>query len=194
MSTRSPVRITWLFLAVFLTGCINQITSENPYQVFSLSDEEVQRAKGTGKPFAINSNGLLQTIDSVDFDTIQFGRVRIRRNFVSDGSSRPFDHDPGSDMAALLHDALYRGAPQLEFLDGYPGPWTKQQADLAYCLQLQRFGTKKSVAEVNCRAVRFLQVSILAWKLHRVRREAYWKLMEAPQPIARLSAPNVALR
>lgn len=177
-------RLRWIvlpILALCLAGCVNQIGADNPYRVFDVSDDQVQLARGDGRPFVVNSRGYMQTIEIVEFDTKQFGRVRIQPNFVSDGSSRPFDKDPGSNMAALLHDALYRGAPQLKFLDGYPGPWTKAQADSAYCLQLQRLETKEKVAAVNCRAVRFLQVSSLSWQHHQKRREAYWKRMEPPE-------------
>jgi hypothetical protein len=172
--------------ALLLSGCVNQLVLDDPYKVIGVSDEQLAEAQKTSKPYVINYKGYFQTVEPVEFDTKQFGMVILERNFVSDGSSRPFDEDSGSNMAALLHDALYRGAAQLNFVDGYPGPWTKAQADHAYCLQLQNFGSKKSVAEVNCRAIRYLQVSSIAWQHHRNHRETYWKNMEPRQNLPTL--------
>ena len=75
-------------------------------------------------------------------------------------------------MAALLHDARYRGAPELTFPHGYPERWTRQQADQAYCRQLKRQGSRELMAKINCGGVNILGVSQGVWRYHRKRREA----------------------
>ncbi|NKB51986.1 MAG: hypothetical protein GKR97_07145 [Rhizobiaceae bacterium] len=161
--------------AVALSACVNQANTDNPFRSFTITEDQLETAASTGRPFVKNRLGQLQTIRPIDFHTQQFGRVRILSKFVSDGSSRPFDSDFGSNMAALLHDALYRGAPQLTFPDGYPGRWTRKQADQAYCLQLQRQNAGELTQQVNCRSVDTLGMSIVAWNFHQTSREAYWE-------------------
>jgi len=163
-----------LFLSALLVGCTNQHGIADPYRLFEVSEVRHEKAKKAGLPYVVNRRRNLQTTEIIEYQTKQFGKVHIRPDFVSDGSSRPLDRDRGSIMAALLHDALYRGAPQLSFVDGYPGPWSKAEADAAYCLQLQRMGAKPRRAKFNCRAVRFMKASKAAWRIHRQRREKFW--------------------
>ncbi len=158
-----------------LSACVNQAGTDNPYRSFSITGDQLNAAASTGRPFVKNRLGQLQTIRPIDFYTQQFGRVRILPKFVSDGSSRPFDDDFGSNMAALLHDALYRGAPQLSFPDGYPGRWTRQQADQAYCLQLQRQNAGELTRQINCHGMETLGMSVVVWNFHQRSREAYWE-------------------
>ena len=167
-----------VLLAGLLSGCINEAGNSQRYTVFRVKPEQLAEAKRLNRPYIINTRGHIQTIRSIDFYTRQWGRVRLMPNFVSDGSSLPFDDDPGSNMAALLHDALYRAAPELRFPHGYPGRWTKAQADEAYCLQLKRQGAKERLTKLNCRGVNVLGVSRGVWRYHRPRREAYFRANE----------------
>ncbi|MEP0943425.1 MAG: hypothetical protein ABJH63_05870 [Rhizobiaceae bacterium] len=163
------------------SGCINEAGNEHRYRVFHVKPEQLADARQKRLPYIINRRGHIQTIQPIDFYTRQWGRVRLKRNFVSDGSSLPFDDDLGSNMAALLHDALYRGAPELTFPHGYPGRWTRAQADAAYCVQLRRQGATERLAKVNCKGVNILGVSQGVWRYHRPRRQAYWQQQEHPQ-------------
>ena len=163
---------------LFLTGCIHHVMDSNPYQPFAVPDEAAKSARQQGLPYFKNENGHYQLLEPLVFQTKQFGRVKLLRDFVSDGSSRPLDKDEGSNRAAFLHDALYRGPAQLIFLDGYPGRWSRAEADAAYCLQLQRQGAKELTAKTNCRAVRFLRVGHGNWVFHEETRLAYWKRNE----------------
>ena len=167
-----------LLLCSLLSACVNQAGNANPYRAYAISSEKLDKAKRQGFAYVKNRRGHLQTIKPITFYTEQFGRVRISPNYVSDGSSRPFDSDHGSNMAALLHDALYRGAPQLTFPDGYPGRWTRQQADRAYCLQLKLQNASEANQKINCRGVNLMGVSHGVWKYHAKKRKSYWKKQE----------------
>ena len=93
-------------------------------------------------------------------------------------------------MAALLHDALYRGAPQLTFPDGYPGRWTRQQANAAYCLQLRHQNATAKKQTVNCRALKLFGSG--AWNYHTKEREAYWQNQEKILTKKRLNSLSVS--
>lgn len=177
-SLRRLTLIVPLLLCSLLSACINQAGNANPYRVHSLTAEQIDNANRLGYPYVKNRRGHLQTIRPIVFYTQQFGRVRILPNYVSDGSSRPLDTDHGSNMAAMLHDALYRGAPQLTFPDGYPGRWNRRQADAAFCLQLRRQNASKTNQTINCQGVNLLGVSYGVWNYHTKKREAYWKKQE----------------
>ena len=161
-----------------LSACVNEAGNLQRYQVFRITPEQFAEARQQRQPSIINNRGYIQTIQSIDFYTRQWGKVRILPNFVSDGSSLPFDDDPGSNMAALLHDALYRAAPELTFPHGFPGRWTRAQADEAYCLQLRRQGAHERLSKLNCRGVKVIGISQGVWHYHRHRREAYWRAQE----------------
>ncbi|MGI9366160.1 MAG: hypothetical protein ACR2O8_13320 [Rhizobiaceae bacterium] len=171
--------LIYVLTMLLLTGCVHHVLDSNPYHPFSASYEEIQSAKAQGLPYFKNANGHYQLLEPLVFHTKQFGRVKLLPQFVSDGSSRPLDKDEGSNRAAFLHDALYRGPAQLIFLDGYPGRWTRAEADAAYCLQLQRQGAKELTAKTNCRAVRFLRVGQGNWMFHEETRTAYWERNES---------------
>jgi hypothetical protein len=164
--------------ALALAGCVNEAGNSQRYRVFEIKPEQLAEARQYRRPYIINTRGHIQTIQPLDFYTRQWGRVRLKPNFVSDGSSLPLDDDPGSNMAALLHDALYRGAPELTFPHGYPGRWTRHQADQAYCLQLKRQGAAERLAKLNCGGVNILGVSHGVWRYHRFRRQDYWEKQE----------------
>ncbi|MEP1205977.1 MAG: hypothetical protein ABJM29_04985 [Rhizobiaceae bacterium] len=163
-----------LLLCGLLSACVNQAGTADPYRVFDVSGEQLGDARRNGLPYVKSRRGQLQTIRPIEFETDQFGRVLILQNFVSDGSSRPFDNEHASNMAALLHDALYRGAPQLTFPDKYPGQWTRKQADAAYCQQLKLQKARESTQKINCRGLKILGVGEGVWKHHTERRQAYW--------------------
>ena len=136
---RTALKWTILVIAgAILSGCINEAGNARRYSVFEVKPDQLAEAKRLNRPYIINTRGYIQTIRPIDFQTRQWGRVRLKPNFVSDGSSLPFDKDPGSNMAALLHDALYRAAPELSFPHGYPGRWTRKQADDAGVLLWSR--------------------------------------------------------
>ena len=177
-SARLLTPIGLLLICSLLSACINQAGNANPYRAYAISPEKLDKAKQQGFPYVKNRRGHLQTIKPITFYTEEFGRVRILPNYVSDGSSRPFDSDHGSNMAALLHDALYRGAPQMTFPDGYPGRWTRQQADAAYCLQLKLQNASETNQKINCRGVNLMGVSHGVWKYHAKKRKSYWKKQE----------------
>ena len=177
-SARALTSIVLLLLCGLLSACINQAGNANPYRAYAVSSEKIEKAKRQGFPYVKNRRGHMQTINPITFYTEEFGRVRLAPNYVSDGSSRPFDNDHGSNMAALLHDALYRGAPQMSFPDGYPGRWTRQQADAAYCLQLKRQNASEANQKINCRGVNLMGVSHGVWKYHAKKRKEYWKAQE----------------
>ena len=164
-----------LAAATVLSGCINQAGNADPYRVFGVSEAQLNTARSNGRPYVVNRRGHLQAIEPIDFNTSQLGRIRLLPNYVSDGSSRPFDDDPGSDMAAILHDALYRGAPQLTFPDGFQGRWTRKQADAIFCEQLRIQKATNTNAFLNCKGVNVFYVSQGVWMLHRKKREAYWQ-------------------
>lgn len=165
-------------VACIASGCINEAGNSQRYTVFQIKPEQLAEAKRLQRPYIINTRGHIQTIRPIDFYTRQWGRVRLKSNFVSDGSSLPFDDDPGSNMAALLHDALYRAAPELSFPHGYPGRWSRKQADEAYCLQLKLQRAGERLTKLNCRGVNVLGISRGVWRYHRTRREAYWREQE----------------
>ena len=177
-SARVLTLIGLMLLCGTLSACINQAGNANPYRAYAVTGEQIDSANRQGLPYVKNRRGHLQTIKPVDFQTEQFGLVRILPNYVSDGSSRPFDSDHGSNMAALLHDALYRGAPQLTFPDGYPGRWTRQQADAAFCRQLRIQKATPTNQTINCKALNLMGVSHGVWKYHTKKRKAYWKTQE----------------
>ena len=167
-----------VLVASILSACVNEAGNLQRYKVFSVTPEQIAEAQRQRQPYIINKRGYIQTVQSIDFYTRQWGKVRIMPNFVSDGSSLPFDNDPGSNMAALLHDALYRAAPELRFPHGFPGRWTRAQADEAYCLQLRRQGAHEKLSKMNCRGVKALGISQGVWHYHRHRREAYFRAHE----------------
>lgn len=168
--------------AIVLVACVNQAGDSDPYRIFKVTEGQEKIAREKGLPYVTNRKGNLQTIEAIDYHTEQFGVIRIEPGFNSDGSSRPFDNNLSSIRASILHDAMYRGTEKLNFLNGYPGPWTKAQADSVYCLQLLRLGAPKRLAETNCRAVRFLQGNLSVWGFHKKRREAYWSKQGAGSP------------
>ena len=179
---RTALRLMTLVVAgAILSGCINEAGNAHRYTVFDVKPDQLAEAKRLNRPYIINTRGHIQTIRPIDFYTRQWGRVRLKSNFVSDGSSLPFDEDPGSNMAALLHDALYRAAPELTFPHGYPGRWSRQQADEAYCLQLKLQGAQERLTKINCRGVNVLGISQGVWRYHRPRREAYFRANEGRQ-------------
>ena len=110
----------------------------------------------------------------VVYTTRHFGQVVLGKGFESDGSTSPIPDVPGSLYAGFLHDALYRGAPQLLFLNGYPGPWTKLQADQEYCFQLKRLGVKREHRNFNCTAPKLLIPPLSPWEFRKALRERYW--------------------
>ena len=174
------LRLVMLLIAAsLLAACINEAGNSQRYTVFAVKPSQLAEAERLQRPYIINRRGHIQTIQPIDFYTRQWGRGRLQPNFVSDGSSLPFDEDPGSNMAALLHDALYRGAAELAFPHGYPGRWPRAQADAAYCLQLKRQGAKERLTKLNCRGVNVLGISQGVWRYHRPRREAYFRAQEA---------------
>lgn len=176
LPSRRPAvaRIALLSLLPLLAGCPNQAGIADPYRLFDVPEKHYETARKAGLPYVVNRRRNYQIIETIEYQTKQYGLVQIMPKFVSDGSSRPMDRDKGSIMAAFLHDAMYRGAPQLRFVDGYPGPWSKAEADTAYCLQLQRTGTRPRRARFNCRAVRSMKTSKAAWRIHTEGREKYW--------------------
>ena len=163
-----------IFAANALAACVNQAGQHDPYHLFTITDEQRADATKKGLPYVTNRKGNLQTVEPIVYETQQFGQLTILPGFVSDGSSRPFDTNPASIKSAILHDAMYRGTPKLSFENGFPGPWTKAQADTVYCLQMLRLGVPKNLAETNCRGVRFLQGNLSVWGFHKQRRERYW--------------------
>ena len=137
---RLVVKLSSLINLFLLVGCVNQAGSSDPYRIFSVTEAQRAVAEKRSLPYVRNKRRVLQTIEPINYQTAQFGHVQLAAGFVSDGSSRPFDTNQASTLAALLHDALYRGAQQLRFMDGFKGEWTKQLADDAYCEQLVILG------------------------------------------------------
>jgi hypothetical protein len=120
-------------------------------------------------------------VRSVKFKTRHFGTVILKKGFVSDGSTSPIADVPGSLYAGFLHDALYDGSPYLKFVSGFPGRWTKRQADEEYCYQLKRLGVNDQHRNINCIGVKLLNPLISPWGFNHSKRKKLWAAYQSKE-------------
>lgn len=175
---RSIFKSAFVVGCSFLTACVNQAGQTDPYRALVATQAELAVAGKEKLPYVITKRGNLQTFEEITYQTTIFGPITILPGFVADGSSRPFDKNRGSQMASLLHDAFYRGAAQMRFERGFPGRWSKNQADLVYCEQLRLQNAPKRLARSNCLGIRLVPGAISPWDFHRKRRTEYWEAQE----------------
>ena len=161
--------------AIFLTGCTGQTT---PAQVLSEVPQAVQnpvpvtKAKGIYRRL---DNRWFELTNDLEFTTLTMGKAVLLRGFVSDGSSSPFGNNEATIYAGFLHDALYHGSVFLRFPDGFPGPWSKDQADNEYCHQLKQLGVSRLKFKINCDGIKRFSENLPAWKSNEDKRLKYWR-------------------
>ncbi len=170
-------------MAMMVGGCINEQHSASVRDPLP-SLTSVQKAQSNQQPYVKLGNGRYRLIAQITFETRHFGRVFLNPGYVSDGSSSPIKDMKGSLLAGFLHDALYHGSPSLEFKQGFPGRWSKLQADQEYCFQMKRFGVPAAQRRANCRGLKLLPAIISPWDHHRKGREKYWKTQQKLQKAA----------
>ncbi len=170
-----PAGIVVLIGAVVLSGCINEMKTDNVLRHPVATPAAITKARMAGIPYVALGNGEYRLIADISFITRHFGKVILTKGFVSDGSSSPLDDVDGSRRAGFLHDALYRGSPHLTFVDGFPGQWSKQQADDEYCFQMKRMGVVQRLRRANCSGPKVLPSFFSPWDHHRSRRKKFWE-------------------
>ncbi len=160
---------------LILAGCVNEAKiAANGLRQFP-SEAILVKARAQNQSYVAISRSRYQLIELLEFDTQSFGKIQLKQGFISDGSTSPLDDDEGSRLAGFIHDALYRGSSYMYFPDGFPGVWSKAQADREYCHQLKRLGASTSRQKLNCRGPKMLPAVVSAWNYHRRPRESYWK-------------------
>ncbi len=158
-----------------LSGCLNEAKFDAGPPQTGWSEAAIFKAKEDNKAYVAVGSGRYRLFEAVNFETINFGKVRLEKGFVSDGSSSPIADDNGSRLAGFLHDALYQGSPSLVFVGGFQGKWTKSNADDEYCHQLKKMKASKRPIRVNCAGPKLLPSFVSPWEHHKLKREKYWK-------------------
>ena len=164
---------------LFLGSCLNEVKFDAGPPQTGFNEAAILKAKADNRVYVAIGSGRYRLFDALNFETINFGMVRLESGFVSDGSSSPITDDNGSRLAGFLHDALYRGSPSLLFVEGFQGKWTKKNADDEYCHQLKKLKASKRHIRINCVGPKLLPSFVSPWEHHRPQRERYWKYQQS---------------
>ena len=159
-----------------ISGCVNESKLISSGLQLPQNHIAVIQAKAKNLVYITVRWRRYQLVQQLQFETQSFGIIQLNPGFISDGSSSLIADDAGSRLAGFLHDALYRGSAYLEFPQGFPGKWSKSQADQEYCFQLERLGASKYRQSINCQGLKSLPTLLSTWEYHRVPREKYWKV------------------
>ncbi len=175
-SPKTSSGITKLVLAIFVSISVSGgLSSQLAAAVNSSGNSAAAKAsKIYGTSHKVLGPRRYKLVKDVRYKTRNFGRVILKKGFVSDGSTSPIPDVIGSLYAGFLHDALYQGSPYLRFLDKKPKLWTKSQADNEYCYQLKRLGVKKDHRQINCSGVKLLAPMAPPWSFRSTQREKFW--------------------
>jgi len=164
---------------IFLGGCLNEAKFDAGPPQTGFNDAAIFEAIADNKVYVAVGSGRYRLFEAINFETLNFGKVRLEKGFVSDGSSSPIADDNGSRLAGFLHDALYRGAAMMVFVDGFQGKWTKKNADDEYCHQLKKLKASARHIRINCAGPKLLPSFVSPWEHHKPQRERYWKVQQS---------------